>query len=272
MNQNNIPLTFDRDGKTFKQLKRNDKVVMYEETNSTGATVGYHVFAPLTSGGSEVFPTADSIGIWAWNPTQLSRADLWFDRITNGDTPIPNVDPITNLSRDLQDDRTVDELPETPVEVPTVEDVIPTTVEIPTAEVPVVEIPTVEVTVVATAEVPVVEVPTVEVTEAPKVKAVKVPKVYPTMKFPAGEWTRTDFALLNGLKPANSESYGALIREVKAGRVVEVRKDSTGKGKPKSIYSIVSVPVTVEVPTDVPVAVVEVPTVEVPVVEVPAVV
>jgi len=75
---------------------------------------------------------------------------------------------------------------------------------------------------------------TVEVVTVKSPKTVSVKKIH---VLPNGIFTRTDFAVLNGLKPANSESYGALMKVIKAGLVKEIRKESIDGGRPKSFYT-----------------------------------
>lgn len=248
-------------GHTATLVKRNDKAAIYKRETAEGQFVSFEVFAIMSKDGMEVYPNQAAVrNRWCVCPMTETKAETWFDRFTNGDVTIPNVDPVTGDPVEATDNRSLDELPDVvvavdepapttvAVEVPVVTEpvvdepapVAESTDSVPVVDVPVVEDPT------APDDVPVVEVPevtpTVDGGVAVTVATVKAKKVYLALNLPAGEWTRTDFANLNGLKPCNSESYGALMREVKAGRVVELRKESSGRGKPRSIYSAVPVP------------------------------
>lgn len=244
-------------GHTATLVKRNDKAAIYKRETAEGQFVSFEVFAIMTKDGMEVYPNQKAVqNRWCMCPMTEAKATTWFDRFTNGDVAIPNVDPVTGETIEKVDNRNLDELPDVnvsvdvpaplgsndnPVILPPVD---PTDiVSVPSVEVPIVEDP------MATVEVPTVEVPevtpTVDGGVVVTVATVKAKKVFPALLLPVGEWTRTDFANLNGLKPANSESYGALMREVKAGRVKELRKESSGRGKPKSIYTAVTAPATV---------------------------
>ena len=238
-----LETNFTKDSHNFSQIKRNTKAALYKRETLEGAFVSYEVFGIMVKNGSEIYPNQTAVvQKWCYCPVSEDRANLWFDRFTNGDVILPHVDPETGESIEIADNRSLDELPDVdgtmtiePVaEVKIPLDIDPTNPN-PEPE-PVVEVPVDTV-------IPTVDVPTVEITPdggaVVTVAKVRQNKVYPTMILPTGEFTRTQFAILNNLKPANSESYGALIREVKAGRVVEVRKDNSGKGKAKSIYSMV---------------------------------
>jgi hypothetical protein len=63
-------------------------------------------------------------------------------------------------------------------------------------------------------------------------------KAYEPLPLPAGEFTREDFAKLNGMpwQPVNSESYGALAKEIKAGRVTAVKQVDGAKGRKRTVY------------------------------------
>ena len=229
---------FTQNDNVFTQVKRNDKAALYKRTNLEGGFVSYEVFAIKTKAEAEVYPNQTAMSRWAWCPVAEDRANLWFDRLTNGDVVIPEVDPETGEPLEAADNRSLDELPDVIVSTDTVQ-TQPVVVanDDPTApdvDVPVVEIPTVDVTPDGGAVVTVA-------------KVVKN-KVLPTYKFPnTAEWLRDDFAELNGMDhhPAHSDSYGPLAALVKAGKVVEVKKAKVGKGRPRSFYSVVTQPTTV---------------------------
>jgi hypothetical protein len=275
-----LELNFVRGGNQYTQISRNGKAAIYRvETVEGNSFVTFEVFAIRSLDGEEVYPTQTATSKWLFSPTNESRANMWFNRLTNGEVSgFEGLHPVTGLPMDLVDERSIDDLPDVNppismdfVQSPVVEPAVSETVTVvePTVVVtaePVVEADpdwtiTDDTNVPVSMDVPVdptvpepATTPVVSVVVAPTVpKVVKVKKPYVGLNLPQGEWTRTDFAILNGLKPANSESYGALMREVKAGRVVEVRKDKSGKGKPKSIYTAVPIPaavVTVPVVTD----------------------
>lgn len=216
--------TFIKDNNLFTQVKRNDKAALYKRTTMEGALVSYEVFAIMTKNDAEVYPNQNSQ--WAWYPISEDRANNWFDRITSGETVIPQVDPETGDPLET-DERSLDEIPNMIVSTDTVQaqPVDPTN---PDTEVPVVDIPTVETTADGGTVVTVAKV--------------KKNKVLPTYIFPTKvEWIRDEFAELNGMDhhPAHSDSYGPLAALIKAGKVIEVRKAKVGRGRPRSFYSVV---------------------------------
>jgi hypothetical protein len=225
-----LETSFQLDNNQFTQVKRNEKAALYKRETLEGAFVSYEVFAIKTKNDQEIYPNKIAMSKWAWCPIAENRANIWFDRLTAGEVVIPQVDPETGDVLETSNISTETETPVVVVETPVVE--TPVVVEDPTA--PTVVIPEVE--------IPVVEIPVNVVQPTPDggavvtVATVKKNKVTSALKLPSGEWTRTDFAILNGLKPKNSESYGALMREIKLGRVKELRKEK-GKGKPHSVYS-----------------------------------
>jgi len=246
-------------GHTATLVKRNDKAAIYKRETAEGQFVSYEVFAILTKDGMEIYPNQAAVrNRWCVCPLNEAKANVWFDRYTNGEVTFANVDPVTGDPIEATDNRNLDELPDVNVSVSdtTPAETEPTVVTEPVVEVavessPAVEIPTVEdPTAPPEVEIPTVEVPDVVPTAdggaVVTVAKVRQAKVYPTMKLPVGEFLRDDFAELNGMDhhPAHSDSYGPLMREIKEGRVIELRKEQRGKGRPRSIYTAVT-PTTV---------------------------
>jgi hypothetical protein len=236
----NLDTTFTQDNNVFTQIKRSDKAACYKRETLEGSLVSYEVFAIKTKNDAEIYPAKHAFGGvlgWAWCPISPEKAELYFDRLNKGEITLADVDPETGIVNQSTDDRSLDELPDVNVSTETVvavdlDPTAPTTVETPV-------------------ETPIVVLPTVDGGAVVTVAVVKQNKVYPALKLPNGEFTRTDFANLNGLKPCNSESYGALMREIKQNRVIELRKDS-GKGKPHSVYTAKTVvPTVINTPTTV---------------------
>lgn len=228
--------TFELENNKFTQVKRSDKAALYKRETLEGQFVSYEVFAIRTKNDVEIYPNKTAFGrgvtSWAFCPMDLKRADVYYDRFEKvGEKD--GFEP-TWIHTDPETGEII------PEETPTIENV-EVSLETPKNE---------QATDITTSPEPDIvqppqpEQPMVQVTPdggavVTVAKVTKTQKVLPTFKFPKGEWTRTDFALLNNLKPCNSESYSALMREIKAGRAKEVRKDKSGKGKPRSIYTTV---------------------------------
>lgn len=90
----------DSYARIFKQLKRNDKVALYQRViESSGNAEGYEVFhikmrlkGQALPGGvfeqedREVYPSANSFGKTAWQIDDLARANICFDELTKEET------------------------------------------------------------------------------------------------------------------------------------------------------------------------------------------
>lgn len=221
---------FVQDNNNFTQVKRTDKAAIYKRETLEGQFVSYEVFAIMSKNGAEIYPNKLAFGrgalTWAWCPIAEDRANIYFDRMNNGDVPIPQIDPETG---EIINNTTEVSLEETP-EVTPAQPVVST--DDPTAPTPTPEVlPTPDGGAVVTVA-----------------KVTKTQKVIPTYVFPnKTEWLRDDFAELNGMDhhPAHSDSYGPLMALVKAGKVKEVKKALVGKGRPRSFYSVVATPATV---------------------------
>lgn len=248
-------------GHTATLVKRNDKAAIYRRETGDGQFVSFEVFAIMTKDGSEIYPNQKAVqNRWCMCPMTEAKANTWFDRFTNGDVTIPNVDPVTGESIEKVDNRSLDELPDvnvsidTPTSVVVISTVTPTDVlEIPEVEVilphgevvsapadsvPAVELPTVEEDPTA----PDVEVPTVEVPEVTPtvdggalVTVAKVANNVLTMVIPAGEFTQAEFATANGL-PERGVVWSKLDALVKSGKLSK-RFGTTGKGRPKAFFT-----------------------------------
>ncbi len=253
-------------GHTATLVKRNDKAAIYKRETTEGQFVSYEVFAIMTKNGVEIYPNQKAVqNRWCMCPTTETKANTWFDRFTNGEIVIPNVDPVTGEPIEAADNRSLDELPDVNVstDIPTIQLPIMEPVEtvtipadsVPVAEVTTVDVPTVEVPVVEdhSDEVPTVEdptapdeVPTVEVPEAtPTVDggvAVVVAKVQNsvlTMVIPVGEFTQAQFAVANGL-PERGVVWSKLDALVKLGKLTK-RFSEKGKGRPKALFTATTV-------------------------------
>lgn len=242
-------------GHTATLVKRNDKAAIYKRETAEGQFVSFEVFALLTKDGMEIYPNQKAVqNRWCMCPTSEAKANTWFDRFTNGDVAIPNVDPVTGEPLEAADNRSLDELPDVNVSVdvptPTVAEPVVVVADIPAetvavetpaetvVEVPVVEVPTVE----ADPTVPDVEVPTVEVPEVTAtpdggavVTVAKVVNNVLTMVIPSGEFTQAEFANANGL-PERGVVWSKLDALVKLGKLSK-RFGTTGKGRPKAFFT-----------------------------------
>ncbi len=220
-------------------VKRTDKAAIYKRESSTGEFISFEVFAIMTKDGMEIYPNKTAFGrgplTWAWCPILEDRANVYYDRLNNGDVVIPQVDPVTGeVISDNTTEVSLDEMPDVNVDTPTIATettVDPTIPEVTAPPVPPTE-PTVQTTPDGGAVVTVAKV--------------RKTKVYPTMKLPVGEFIRDEFAELNGFDhhPSHSDSYVPLMREIKEGRVREVRKEKRGPGRPRSVYIAITQPAT----------------------------
>lgn len=227
-------------------VKRNDKAAIYRRETADGDFVSFEVFALLAKDGMEIYPNQKAVqNRWCMCPMTEAKANTWFDRFSNGDVQIPNVDPVTGESLEKVDNRSLDELPDVnvSVDVPAPVVVIIATpvdaLELPTVEespVPAVELPAVE-DPTAPDDVPVVEIPEVTPTVdgGVAVTVAKVNKGVVTMVIPTGEFTQAEFAIANGL-PERGVVWSKLDALVKAGTIVK-RFGSNGKGRPKAFFT-----------------------------------
>lgn len=247
-------------GHTSTLVKRNDKSAIYRRETAEGQFVSFEVFAIMTKNGMEIYPNQTAVkNRWCMCPTSETKANTWFDRFTNGDVNIPNVDPVTGESIEKVDNRSIDELPDVNVSLdipaplgshdnpvmfsavdPTdivsipaepvvvVTDILSESVAV---EVPIVEDPT------APDDVPVVEVPEVTPTVdgGALVTVAKVTKAVVAMVIPTGEFTQSEFATANGL-PERGVVWSKLDTLVKAGTLSK-RFGTTGKGRPKAFFT-----------------------------------
>jgi hypothetical protein len=238
-------LTIDG-GHVATLVKRNDKAAIYRRETADGDFVSFEVFALLAKDGMEIYPNQKAVqNRWCMCPMTEAKANTWFDRFSNGDVQIPNVDPVTGESLEKVDNRSLDELPDVnvSVDVPAPVVVIIATpvdaLELPTVEespVPAVELPAVE-DPTAPDDVPVVEIPEVTPTVdgGVAVTVAKVNKGVVTMVIPTGEFTQAEFAIANGL-PERGVVWSKLDALVKAGTIVK-RFGSNGKGRPKAFFT-----------------------------------
>lgn len=239
-------LTIDG-GHIVTLVKRNDKAAIYRRETADGDFVSFEVFALLAKDGMEIYPNQKAVqNRWCMCPMTEAKANTWFDRFSNGDVQIPNVDPVTGESLEKVDNRSLDELPDVnvSVDVPAPVVVITTAtpadaLELPTVEespVPAVELPAVE-DPTAPDDVPVVEIPEVTPTVdgGVAVTVAKVNKGVVTMVIPTGEFTQAEFAIANGL-PERGVVWSKLDALVKAGTIVK-RFGSNGKGRPKAFFT-----------------------------------
>lgn len=229
-------------------VKRNDKAAIYRRETADGDFVSFEVFALLAKDGMEIYPNQKAVqNRWCMCPMTEAKANTWFDRFSNGDVQIPNVDPVTGESLEKVDNRSLDELPDVNVSVD-----VPAPVVVITTATPVdaLELPTVE-----ESPVPAVELPAVEDPTAPDdVPVVEIPEVTPTVDggvavtvakvnkgvvtmviIPTGEFTQAEFAIANGL-PERGVVWSKLDALVKAGTIVK-RFGSNGKGRPKAFFT-----------------------------------
>jgi len=244
--------TFEKDSNKFSLVARDEKAAMYLRKTLEDTLVCYEVFSIKSKNNEEIYPEAHAFGKWAWAPKSMDRAQTYFDRISKGEIVIPDVDPTTSEMIPLENDMSLEEMMaesevenvSQPVENVVVESVV-TTIPVETTVEPTIEIPIVVNSPVETVETPVETTDKVEVTPTNDggvlVTVAKVKKDKVTYLYPTGEFLRNDFAKMNGMDhtPPHSDSYGPLMAEIKAGRVVELRKEKMGKGKPRSIYSAV---------------------------------
>jgi hypothetical protein len=237
-------LTLDG-GHTATLVKRNNKAAIYKRETAEGQFVSFEVFAIKSKDGAEVYPNQKAVQAkWAFCPMSEERANVWFDRIMNGDVTIPDVDPVTNEPLNV-DTRSLDDLPDVNVSVdvsaplgsndnPIILPAVSPTdiVSVPVDSVPAVEVPTVEDPTVPDVEVPEVT-PTMD--GGVLVPVAKVSKGVLTMVIPSGEFTQADFANANGL-PERGVVWSKLDALVKVGRLTK-RFGSNGKGRPKAYFT-----------------------------------
>ena len=231
---------FTLNDNTFTQVKRNNKAAIYKRETLEGHLVSYEVFAIKSKAGAEVYPNQQAMSVWAFCPISPDRANTYFDRITNGDTPIPNVDPVTGESLDTVDNRSLDELPDAD-EVVVAEELTVETLAVSVEEVDEVIEEVIEETVddVVGGTTP-VEAPTVETTPdggaVVTVAKVRKTRLTMTMVIPSGEFTQADIAKVNGL-PERGAIWGKIQKEIKENRVRLIEMRKVGKGRPTSIYA-----------------------------------
>lgn len=101
-----LPVEFKGKGSqncfTFKQVKRTDDYAMYEKTDIDSGITSYEVFkikksktSTQTIGGNiiefqakERYPSDESFGYYAWNPSSLERAEAIYESLLlTGDKP-----------------------------------------------------------------------------------------------------------------------------------------------------------------------------------------
>jgi hypothetical protein len=213
-----LETNFTLDNHHFTQIKRNDKAAMYRRETTDGHFVSFEVFMLMTKDGAEIYPNQKAVvNKWCFCPVAESRANIWFDRITNGDIPVPSVDPVTGEHIESE----ISTLPDEPVSVETpVAEVLP---EVSTVETPVDPLHTEKVV----AEV----VTTPDKGAAVVVAKVKNDKVY---VIPTGEFTQAGFANANGL-PERGIVWSILDKLVKSGKLSkELRK--MGRGRPSQVF------------------------------------
>ena len=237
-----LETNFTLDNNQFTQIQRNDKAAIYKRETSEGTFVSFEVFAIRSKDGMEVYPNKIAMSRWAFCPVSEDRANNWFKKFTDGEIPIPDIDPMTGENNPTADNRSLDELPDVNVDINTeiksvVEDVI--NVEIPmddnlsvVVDVPVVDSPI---------DIPVVDIPTVNLTPdggaVVTVAKVKAPKSPVTWTIPIGEFTQAQFAVANGL-PVRGVVWSRLDDLVKAGKLNEVLKQ-VAKGRPSQFFTAV---------------------------------
>lgn len=215
-----LETTFTLDNHNFTQLKRNDKAALYKRETAEGTFVSFEVFAIMTKNDAEIYPNQRAVQMkWCFCPTSEDRANLWFDRFTNGDVVIPHVDPETGDPLEVADEQSLNEIPDV---------VVDTNVETPAIEVPAVD--------PLALDTPVVN-PTPDGGAA--VTVAKVTKSVVVFNFPTGEFTQADFANANGL-PERGVVWSKLDTLVQSGTLTK-RFGKTGKGRPKAYFTKVSV-------------------------------
>lgn len=255
---NQLNPNFTENNHTFTQLRRTDLAAIYKRETLEGRLVSYEVFAIKSKDGQEIYPNQSAMSKWAWCPTNIDRANKYFDRINDGEIAIPNVDPITGETiRTDADNRSLEDVlaegdpdavsTEIVAEENIVEDVtapteiVQTLTDSPADDV-VVDVPTADVTPTPDggAVVTVATVKKVKVAKTPKTpkikvaKAVKAPKTTVAMVIPSGSFTQAIFAQHNNL-PERGVVWGKLDGLVKDGKLTKVFQQM-GKGRPCAIY------------------------------------
>ena len=265
----------DSNGDTLTQLKRTDNVALFKREKKDKSLVGYEVFFIKTvnegytypSGAictetHERYPAGRAFGVWAWKTTTEERANDMFNRMTDKNAVNPEIDPITNMPLAVADINPSDDIPdETSIPSNTVETVenqsvaasmndnSPVAVIEPQAKVETVavaapvETPVAIETPVAAPIITPVETPVASVTNtASEVETVKRgrgrPRKYDLNQewhIPQGEFTRIDFANLNGL-PEMGAVWKVLEKLSSEGKIIIADRRSVGRGKPTIFY------------------------------------
>lgn len=275
--ENQFVANYDKCGNnTFTCVKRNDKAAIYERTSPDGGFPAWEVFAikvvkagtKLPDGNKvtesyEKYPTKNSFGRWAWFTTSLERAIKHFDRICSNEAVVVNCDAVTDEIIRPADDLSLEEMPD--VIPPSIYDASPVHQDSPTIE-PIVSrvlthlgIDIARFVGAIRAEfaadpsafsVPInmIDDPTapelVKVKAEKPVKPVKVKKVKEiNYIFPAGKFTRGEFAALNNMS-LDQNSYLAIRASIDAGKIKEDGKAEAAdgvRGKKKSLYSAINI-------------------------------
>lgn len=218
-----LETNFTSDNHNFTQVDRNDKAAIYKKETLEGTFVSYDVFFIKSKGDTEVYPnhTATVQG-WCFSPVSKDRAMTWFERMSAGDVPCPDVDPETGEQNRSGDDITEVSLEET---TPTVEPILET-VDVSDPTSPTVEIPTVN-----------VEIPTVDISDegTALVTVAKVKKNDVVFTIPVGEFNQAEFAIANNL-PVRGVVWSVLDKLVKSGKLNKSFR-KTGKGRAAQVFT-----------------------------------
>jgi hypothetical protein len=198
---------------------------MYKRETSEGAFVSYEVFAIKVKNDKEIYPEKHALSKWSWCPVQESRAEIYYNRINDGDVVIPDVDPETSQPVNVDEvplaevAETVSEPISEPVEISLVETVAhqedPMVTETPTAEVEVGGTP--------------------DGGAVVTVAKIRKKRVEMVMNIPKGCFTQADFARANDL-PERGIVWSKLDKLVTDGKLSKSMKQ-IGKGRPTAIYS-----------------------------------
>lgn len=202
---------------SLTQVKRNDKAVIYKRESLNGQFSSFDVFAIRSKNDEEIYPNDTAEGIWLFQPTSETRANIWFDRFTNGDIVIPDTDPVTGEAMS-SDERSLDELPDVTVSTNTIEPENPLNFDTVSSE-------------------PFVQSVDVTPSENVVVTVAKVKKnvVMTNLVIPSGEFTQADFARANSL-PERGVVWSRLDNLVKDGKLNKMLK-VVGKGRPKQFFT-----------------------------------
>ncbi len=218
-----LETTFTLDNNNFTQVKRNDKAAIYRRETSEGQFVSFEVFAVRSKDDVEIYPSAGAVNKWLYAPISEDRANLWFDRFTNGEVSgFQGLDPITAEPVALENDPSLEEVMATPVSTEEVTEVTTPTVEVEDPTVPEETIPVVN--------------PTPDGGVAVTVATVKDKVV--TYNYPVGEFTQAQFANVNGM-PERGTVWSVLDKLVKGGKLDKVLK-KLGKGRPSQVFTVKS--------------------------------